>query len=299
MAPTNFENPLSGRLFVVALPIGHPNDLSPHAREVLGVVPRIACEDTRVTRRVLQKHGITPPTLVSYHDHNEERRVPGLVASLTGGEDLALVSDAGTPLVADPGYRLVVAAIEAGVEVRSVPGPCAAIAALAASGLPSDRFLVLGFLARDAGGRRSRLAEHEGTAATLVLYEAPRRVSALLADVVEVLGPSRRIAVANDLTKTWECWWRGTAAEVAAALADHEARGEFTVVVQGASRRSARTGAIDLVVERLITELVRAGMSASSVRDVVARVYDVPRRDAYQLALARIQQQRAADAHEE
>ncbi len=274
----------TGRLFVVALPIGHPEDLSTHAREVLGKVPRIACEDTRVTRRVLQRHGITGPVLVSYHDHNEQRRVPSLVAHLAAGEDLALVSDAGTPLVADPGYRLVVAAIEAGIAVRSVPGPCAAVAALAASGLPSDRFLVLGFLARDAGGRRARLREHQATAATLIVYEAPHRLGALLADVVEVLGPARRVAIANDLTKTWERWWRGPADDVTAAIADHEPRGEFTIVIEGASRR-ATTGELDPIVEQLIGELVQAGLSAATVRDVVSRVYGVPRRDAYQRVL--------------
>jgi len=294
MARADFDNPPPGQLFVVALPIGHPEDLSPRAREVLGSVARIACEDTRVTRRVLQRHGITPPTLVSYHDHNETRRVPGLVASLTAGEDLALVSDAGTPLVADPGYRLVVAALEAGVEVRSVPGPCAAIAALAASGLPSDRFLVLGFLPRESGGRRARLAEQADTAATLVLYEAPRRVAALLSDVATALGPTRGVAVANDLTKTWERWWRGRAAEIAEALSVHDAKGEFTVIVEGASRRS-QTGQVDPIVERLIDELIAAGLTPGSVRDVVSRVYGVSRREAYQRALQRVREPNASD----
>ncbi|MEN0065819.1 MAG: 16S rRNA (cytidine(1402)-2'-O)-methyltransferase [Myxococcota bacterium] len=273
-----------GRLFVIALPIGHPDDLSPHAREILGQVSRIACEDTRVTRRVLQRQGIPIPSLVSYHDHNEQQRVPGLVAALQGGDDVALVSDAGTPLIADPGYRLVVAAIAAGIEVRSIPGPCAAIAALAVSGLPSDRFLVLGFLPRDGGGRRAVLTEHASTAASLVLYAAPHRFLALLEDLSNVLGPQRRIAVANDLTKTYERWWRGSVATVAQQLADHELKGELTVVVEGASRRSSNAE-LDSTTDQLIAELVATGLSAGSVRDVVAKVFDLPRRDVYQRVL--------------
>ncbi|MEO0600639.1 MAG: SAM-dependent methyltransferase, partial [Myxococcota bacterium] len=188
-----------------------------------------------------------------------------------------------------------VAALQADVHVRSVPGPCAAIAALAASGLPSDRFLVLGFLARDSGGRRARLTEHAATAATLVLYEAPHRLAAMLADVVEVLGPDRRVAIANDLTKTHERWWRDTAGALAAELADHEAKGEFTIVLEGASRRTSSSG-LDPIVETLIGELVQAGLSAGSVRDIVSRVYDVPRREAYQRVL---QLQRGDDRDED
>lgn len=274
----------AGQLYVVALPIGQDSDLSPHAREVLGQVSRIACEDTRVTRRVLQRQGIRVPELVSYHDHNEQRRVPSLIAGLQGGNELALVSDAGTPLIADPGYRLVVAAIDAGIEVRSVPGPCAAIAALAASGLPTDRFLVLGFLPRDAAGRRSVLGDYASVAATVVLYVAPHRLGAVFESLREVWGTDRRVALVNDLTKTHERWWRGPMVDVAGRLADHDARGEFTLVVQGASRRGRPT-TLDPVVDQLIAELGATDLPAGAIRDVVSRVYGIPRRDVYQRVL--------------
>ena len=272
-----------GELFVVAMPIGNPQDLSPRAREVLGAVDWIAAEDTRVARRQLSELGISLPPLVSYHDHNEVARARTLVARLLAGAKVALVSDAGTPLVSDPGYRLVVAAIEHGVPVHTVPGPCAAVAAVAGSGLPPDRFLVLGFLPRDAGRRRTALAQLARERSTLVAYVAPHRMLAVLNDVADALG-DRPVAIARNLTKPTEAWFRGSVRAVHAELAQHEEiRGEYTLVIGGAA---ADMDPDDERVHTLISALVQADVSVGTVRDVVAAVYDLPRRWVYQRALA-------------
>ncbi|MBX2796068.1 MAG: 16S rRNA (cytidine(1402)-2'-O)-methyltransferase [Myxococcales bacterium] len=275
---------MTGTLFVVALPIGDLADLSPRAREVLTRVSCIAAEDTRVTRSLLQRAGLPVPKLVSYHDHNERSRAASLCSQLLAGRDVALVSDAGTPLVSDPGYRLVSAAVDAGVRVVAVPGPCAAIAALSASGLPPDRFVVLGFLPRDAGRRTALLERYRYEVATLLLYAAPHRLLAVLEALQEAWG-DRRIAVARNLTKATEAWFRGSVAQTREALREEaEAgllRGEHTLVVEGATEPPPP----DDRIEALIDALVGVGLSASDVRDVVARVYERPRRWVYQRAL--------------
>ncbi len=274
----------SGTLFVVPTPIGDLADLSPRARRVLGSVACIAAEDTRVTLKLLRGLGIDPPRLVSYHDHNELQRVPSLLARLRGGEDVALVSDAGTPLVSDPGYRIVSAAIEAGVPVVPLPGPCAATTALSASGLAPDRFVVLGFLPRDAAARRALLEQYRREPATLVLYAAPHRVIEDLEAIRDVWG-ARRVALARNLTKDGEGWVRGPVDDVLSALRSEPdgPRGELTLAVSGASGVAPED---DERVEALVSALIAAGVGVGVVRDVVAAVYDRPRREIYQLALA-------------
>lgn len=230
-----------GTLYVVATPIGHLGDLSPRARDVLASVAAICAEDTRHTRPLLTQFGISTP-LLALHEHNEARQAESLVARLRAGESLALVSDAGTPLVSDPGYRLVAAARAAGIAVSPVPGACAAIAALSVAGLPSDRFVFEGFLpARDAA-RRERLAELANEPRTLILYESSHRIEAMLADAVAVLGGARLAVLARELTKLHETVLDGTLAELQARLAADvdQRRGEFVVLLQGADDAAAR-----------------------------------------------------------
>lgn len=273
---------VSGTLFLVPTPIGDLADLAPRAREVLSTVDRIAAEDTRVTRRLLAELGLPCPPIESYHDHNELERAGALCDRIEAGERVALVSDAGTPLVSDPGYRLVTEAVRRGLRVVPLPGPCAAVVALSAAGLPPDRFLFLGFLPRDPGPRAAALAERRSERATLVFYEAPHRLVATLRAMREAWG-DRRVAVARSVTKVWEEFVRGPLSEVEATFAAEDPiRGELTVVVEGDTGPAA---AIDERISRLVAGLVAAGVPVATVRDVVAEVYDLPRRDVYQLAL--------------
>ena len=273
-----------GTLYVVPTPIGRMEDLSPRAREVLGSVPVVAAEDTRVTRRLYQDLGLPVPRLLSNHDHNERQRASQVVALLSEGQDVAVVSDAGTPLVSDPGYRAVVAAVEAGATVVPLPGPCAVPTALSASGLPSDRFLFLGFVPRK--GRTGWLEARAHETATVVFFESPHRLVATLQALHDTWGP-RRVCVARSLTKPFEAFYRGTPAVVAETFeaeiqAEGRLLGEFTVVVEGApesdvDRRQAQA---------MVTALVAAGVGPGVVRDAVAGVFGLPRRDIYQWALA-------------
>lgn len=274
---------MSGTLYVVPTPIGQPSDLSPRAVEVLSRAALIAAEDTRVIAALLRELGLPSRPAVSTHDHNEADRAASLVQRLVSGEDVALVSDAGTPLVSDPGYRVVVAVIAAGLPVVVLPGPCAAITALVGSGLPPDRFLFLGFLPRDEGPRAAALEERRFDPATLVLYEAPHRVVELLDTVQRVLG-SRRVVVARSLTKVWEEWIRGSVDEVAERFrAEDPVRGELTVVVEGFRGDTGEAEAERL--DSVIRGLAEAGVSPGVIRDVLAPVYDRPRREIYQRAL--------------
>lgn len=222
-----------GTLYVVSTPIGNLGDLSPRAVATLRGVAAILAEDTRHTRILCERFAITTP-LLAYHEHNEASATPGLVARLQGGDALALVSDAGTPLVSDPGARLVHAAISAGVPVSPVPGASALLAALAASGLAADRFTFYGFLARKGGERTRALAEIVALPHTAVLYESPNRTAATLEALAAAGAGERPAVVARELTKTFEEFRRGTVAELAAYYAGHEPRGEIVIVVGGA-----------------------------------------------------------------
>lgn len=272
-----------GRLDVVATPIGNLSDLSPRAQEVLAGADVIAAEDTRHTRTLLQSIGVSRP-LVSLHAHNETSRVPELLARLAAGETVALVSDAGTPLLSDPGYELVREATRAGCEVRVVPGPSAITAALAVSGLPTDRFCFEGFLPPKAGERRARLNEIAHEARTLVFFEAPHRIQECLDDLVAIFGAERRAAVARELTKAHETTYRGTLAQlVDLAKGDANfARGEITIVVEGAP---ASSNTVDSrFLERAVSLLLRE-LPPGRAASLAAQLVGAKRSDAYALAL--------------
>ena len=247
----------SGTLYVVATPIGNRGDLSARAREVLGAVACVAAEDTRHTGALLREFGIGA-RLVSLHEHNEAQRTPELIARLAAGEDLAVVSDAGTPLISDPGFRLVNAAHAARLHVCVVPGPCAAVAALSIAGLATDRFIFEGFLPERAAARRERLAALAAESRTLVFYEAPHRLAATLADMVNEFGGERQAAIAREMTKMHETLYRDTLARLAAAaVSDGDmTRGELVLVVAGAAGEAQSTDtASEALLRVLLSEL--------------------------------------------
>ncbi len=223
-------SPQTGVLYVVATPIGNLEDITYRAVRILREADLIACEDTRHTRKLLERYGIEKP-LVSYHEHNEGQRAQELIAKLKAGAMVAQVSDAGMPGISDPGYRVVRLAVEQRIKVVPVPGPSAVIAALAASGLPTDAFEFRGFLPAKAGQRRTTLESLRSTQHTVVFYEAPHRILESLEDVVEVLGPQRRVAIARELTKVHEEFVRGTALEVLETARTHELKGEITFLI--------------------------------------------------------------------
>ncbi|MFM2147817.1 MAG: hypothetical protein RLZZ187_123 [Pseudomonadota bacterium] len=273
-------------LTLVATPIGNLGDLSPRALEMLGVADAVLCEDTRVTGQMLSRHGMSAP-LLPLHDHNEAEVVPRVLERLQAGQRLALVSDAGTPLVSDPGYRLVRAVIAAGLPLSAIPGPNAAVMALTLSGLPPHPFLFLGFLPPKAGPRSAavaklRAAERAGLAASLVLYEAPHRLAEALAALAEGFGPDRPAAVARELTKRFEEVRRGTLAELAAHYAGHEALGEICIVIGPAPEET--TGEADLDAQ--LREAMRGGASLRDAAAMVAAATGLPRKQVYARALA-------------
>ena len=268
-----------GTLTVVATPIGNLDDTSPRALAALRDAALVLAEDTRRTRVLLDRHGIAARP-VSLHAHNEAARTAQALAALADGRAVALVSDAGTPLVSDPGERLVAQAIAAGHRVVPVPGPSALLAALVASGLPANAFTFVGFLPRRAGERARRIAELVPRPETLVLYESPRRLGARLAELAAALGP-RRACVARELTKLHEEIARGTLAELADRFAEG-ARGEVTVVVEGAAEAAPAEG--DALRAR-VRERLAAGLSPRDVAAEVARETGAKRRDVYALAL--------------
>ncbi|HJQ25293.1 MAG TPA: 16S rRNA (cytidine(1402)-2'-O)-methyltransferase [Blastocatellia bacterium] len=230
---------MPGVLYVISTPIGNLEDITLRALRLLGEVALIACEDTRHTRKLLAHFQIATPT-VSYHEHNERQRAAELIARLQAGASVALVSDAGTPLVSDPGYRIVQEAIRHGVQVVPVPGASALVAALTASGLQTDEFYFAGFLPAKSSQRRARLAALAAVEATLIFYEAPHRIKATLADARAVLG-NRRAVMARELTKLHEEFIRGTLDEVSATVEPREVRGEL-VLLLGSLAKDAAAG---------------------------------------------------------
>ncbi len=224
----------AGMLHVVATPIGNLGDLSPRALDTLRGVAAICAEDTRHTRQLLSHYGVEQ-TLIALHEHNEAGLADRIVARLLAGESLALVSDAGTPLVSDPGFRLVAAARAAGIKVSPIPGPSALIAALSVAGLPSDRFAFEGFLPAKAGARRERLAALASEPRTLLFYESSHRIEDALADAVTVIGADRPAAIARELTKLFETVLSGTLGELRARVAADadQRKGEFVLLIQG------------------------------------------------------------------
>ena len=272
---------MAGMLYVVSTPIGNLGDLTARAAEVLRTVDAVLCEDTRHSRRLLDHVGSTVPAL-AYHEHNEARATPGLVARLVEGGTLAMVSDAGTPLLSDPGARLVRAALDAGVTVTPIPGASALLAALVASGIDATRFTFLGFLARKGRERREALAEVAALRHTAVLYEAPGRVDETLAELAEACGGDRPAAVARELTKQFEEVRRGTLGELAAYYAGATVRGEVVLVVGG---RSAEAAAADPArVQERVRSLHLAGTSSRDVARALVEEFGLPRNEAYRLA---------------
>lgn len=256
---------MDGVLWIVGTPIGNLGDLSPRALETLRTVDLVVCEDTRRTGSMLAGLGVSKP-LLSFFEGNERERVPGLIDRLMSGETIALVTDGGMPAISDPGYRLVTACADAGIDVRVVPGPSAVLAALVVSGLPTDRFVFEGFLPRKPGERRRRLRELREDRRTLVAFESPRRVSGLLRDVSEVLG-DRAIALTRELTKMHEEVIRGSASEVLDRLGPGPLKGEVTVVIAG-QRHPAPPSLDDGVAEA--ASLVEDGTRKRDAARVVA-----------------------------
>ena len=272
-------SPQSGRLYVVSTPIGNMGDFSFRAVEVLKSVALVLAEDTRHSRHLLDRYDVATP-MSAYHEHNEARATPALVARLRGGDSLALVSDAGTPLLSDPGARLVRAAIDAGIEVVPVPGASALLAALVASGLDAGRFTFFGFLPRKGKDRAEALAELAALRHTAVLYEAPSRVAATLADLERAGAGAREAAVAREMTKQFEEVRRGTVAELRAYYDDSPPRGEVVLVVAGATAEAPSEDD----ARRRARELRASGLSARDVAARLASELGVARNAAYRMA---------------
>jgi 16S rRNA (cytidine1402-2'-O)-methyltransferase len=272
-------------LYVVATPIGNLRDITLRALDVLAAADVVACEDTRVTEKLMSRYGLGGPRL-PYHEHNAERMRPVLLEKLKAGAVVALVSDAGTPLISDPGFKLVRAAIAEGIAVTTLPGPSAALAALVLSGLPSDRFFFQGFLPPKETARRRVLGEIAPLQATLIVYETGPRLAATLADMADMLGGERPAAVARELTKLYEELRRGNLAGLAAHYAESGGpKGEIAIVVGGADEAAARAAISDDDIDAAL----KAALAAMSVKDAstaVAEATGRPRREVYQRALA-------------
>ena len=271
-----------GLLVIVATPIGNLGDLSPRAVEALASADVIACEDTRRTRALLTHAGIAGARLVAVHDHNEAGRVREIVGMIDQGQRVALVSDAGTPAISDPGERLVSAAAAAGHPVVVVPGPSAVIAALVASGLPTGRFVFEGFLPRKGRERSERLASVAAERRTTVLYEAPHRVRDTIEDLRQVCGPARGVALARELTKLHEEVWRGALAGAVEHLAATSPRGEYVVVLAGAPD-AAEAAEVD--IEQALSARMGRGEEKRSAVAAVAAELGVPKRRVYDVAV--------------
>ncbi|MFN7008972.1 MAG: 16S rRNA (cytidine(1402)-2'-O)-methyltransferase [Allorhizobium sp.] len=273
--------PLEPALYLVATPIGNLGDITLRALETLAGADVLACEDTRVTRVLLDRYGIQNRPF-AYHEYNANEAGPKLIAALEAGKSVALVSDAGTPLVSDPGYRLGQMAIEAGLRVVPIPGASAPLAALVGSGLPNDAFLFAGFLPTKDKARRERLAELSDAPATLIFFESPHRIGDTLAAAADELGPDRPAAVCRELTKTFEEFRRGPLGELAADYADRTVKGEVVLVVGPPLEKPApEAGEIDAILTRLAADLPTAKAATEA-----AKRTGLPRKDLYQRLLA-------------
>jgi 16S rRNA (cytidine1402-2'-O)-methyltransferase len=272
---------ISGTLYVVATPIGNLGDFSPRAREVLAQVGVIAAEDTRHTGQLLKAFGIHTPML-SLHEHNEAARAQALIERLTGGESVALVSDAGTPLISDPGYGLVAAARAQGVNV--VPGPCAAIAALSIAGLPTDRFTFEGFLPAKSAARRTTLENLQREPRTMVFYESPHRLRETVEDMRAIFGGQRRAVICREITKQFETTYAGTLEELQRMTLEQAdmVRGEIVIVVAGSDAAPATAAMLD--TDRLLRALLE-DLSPSQAAKIAARLSDQKRSALYEQAL--------------
>ena len=273
---------MSGTLYLVPTPIGNLGDISQRMAETLGAVDFIAAEDTRVTRKLLNHLGLKKP-LVSYYRHNTGERGEEVLSRLLAGEDCALVTDAGTPAISDPGEDLVYACAQAGVAVVSIPGPCALITALAASGLPTGRFTFEGFLPMNRKNRRAHLEALRGEGRTMLFYEAPHKLAATLRDLRDTLGPGRPVALCRELTKLHEEIWRTTLGEAADRYAQEAPRGEFVLVVQGEAPVEEAPD-LDAGLER-VAALREEGLSLRDAARQAAKELGLARNALYQRAL--------------
>lgn len=267
---------MSGTLYIVATPIGNLEDITFRAVRVLREADLIACEDTRQTRKLLDRYGIAKP-LTSYHQHNELSRSQELLGELQAGKNIALVTDAGTPLISDPGYRLVAGARALGIPVSPIPGPGAFLAALSASGLPTDSFVFLGFLSPKKSQRRKTLESWKASAATLVFYEAPHRITQTLQDIAEVLG-AREVVLARELTKVHEEFLRGAPAEILEVLNRRPPlKGEITLMVG----KGETAEPDEQPLENAVQQLMQAGVPRMQALKTVARRRGLSKREVY------------------
>jgi 16S rRNA (cytidine1402-2'-O)-methyltransferase len=273
---------MAGVLYVVATPIGNLEDITLRALRTLKEVDLIAAEDTRHTRNLLNHYDIRTP-LTSYHEHNERTKAQPLVERLLGGANIALVSDAGTPAIADPGYRLIVEAVRAGVWIIPLPGPSALATVLSASGLPTDRFVFEGFLPAKRQERRRKLEGVRNDARTLIFYQTPHRLKESLVDMQEILG-GREIVIGREVSKVHEEFLRGTIGEVIGRLADREVRGEITLVVHGSTEE---TKVADAELQDEIGRLVAEGMRVKEIAEIIGECHQLSKREIYQLAFQR------------
>jgi 16S rRNA (cytidine1402-2'-O)-methyltransferase len=271
---------MAGVLYVVATPIGNLEDISLRALRILKEVELIAAEDTRHTGNLLGHYDIRT-RLISYHEHNEKTQAAKLVERLRRGENIALVSDAGTPAISDPGYRLVVEALSAGLQVVALPGPSAVATVLSASGLPTDRFVFEGFLPAKKQERATRLQALRAESRTMVFYEGPHRLQESLADMLNILG-NRETVVAREVTKLHEEYLRGTISEVISRLGEREVKGEITVVVRGSAGES-QVSEDELKAE--IRRLAAEGIGVKQVSELLGKRYHLAKRDVYKLAV--------------
>lgn len=271
---------MSGILHVVATPIGNLEDMTYRAVRILQEVALIAAEDTRHSRRLLDHYAIRTP-LISYHEHNEQDRAEQLLQRLLGGESIALISDAGTPAIADPGYRLVRACRQAGVEVVAVPGPSALTAALSICGLPTDRFQFIGFLPAKAHGRRETLQSLATEQQTLACYETPHRLQACLQDICEIMGEDRDLAVARELTKRHEELFHGTVAAALKHFSDGKVKGELVLLIAPVEKKKPQ-GTVREALQQLHEE---TELSWKEIVKQVAKEFGVPSREVYRESL--------------
>ncbi|MGH9245212.1 MAG: 16S rRNA (cytidine(1402)-2'-O)-methyltransferase [Acidimicrobiales bacterium] len=276
---------MSGVLVLVATPIGNLGDLSPRAIDALAGADVIACEDTRRTGRLLAHVGIKAPRLLVVNEHTEAERVSEVLMRLDRGDRVAVVTDAGTPGISDPGEQLVRAAVAAGHRVEVVPGPSAAVAALVASGLPTRRFCFEGFLPRKGSARTERVDALAAERRTLVLYEAPHRLARTLTDLAAALGPDRRVAIARELTKLHEEIWTGTLADARAWTDESPPRGEFVLVIDGAPEPRAPT---DAEIDAAVTAELARGVSRRDAAAAVASRLGISKRRVYAAAVRRV-----------
>jgi len=276
-------DPKPRTLYVVGTPIGNLEDITFRAVRILQTVDIIAAEDTRHTGKLLQHFQVKTPQ-VSYHEHNRTSRIPELLEHLINDKAIALVSDAGMPGISDPGYELVKACIEAGISVVPIPGASAAITALSASGLPTDRFVFEGFLPAKTQQRQEHLESLQTESRTLIFYESPHRLRDTLQDLAQVWGSDRQIVLGRELTKLYEEFWRGTIAEAIAHYSQREPQGEYTLVVAGIPASQPQLTEEELKAELKL--LISQGISRSQASRQLAKFTSLPRRQLYQLALS-------------